>query len=90
MKYINDWGRVHIHDVGRPDLISKFFETSNMIDNSHHQAHQAELALEKHWLMLNPYFHLHKTLIGMNVGDCYKLSDHLLFVGSDRCQPGRT
>ncbi len=75
MKYTNDWGNGHIHDVDRPDLISKFFESSNIIDK-HNQAGQAELALKKHWLTKNPYFRLHTTLIGMNVVDCYKLADH--------------
>jgi hypothetical protein len=45
MKYTDDWGNVHINDVDRPNIISKFFETSNMIDK-HNQACQAELALE--------------------------------------------
>jgi hypothetical protein len=75
MKYTNDWGNVHICGVDRPDLISKFFEFSNIIDK-HNQAHQAELALKKQWLMQNPYFCLHTSLIGPNVVDCYKLADH--------------
>ncbi len=62
MKYTNDWSNVHIPDVDRPDIIYKFFEISNMIDK-HNQAHQAELALEKHWLTQNPFFQLHTTLI---------------------------
>jgi hypothetical protein len=75
MKYTDDWGNVHIRDVDRPDLISKFFEARNIIDK-HNQAQRAELALEKHWLTQNPYFCLHTTIIGMNVVDCYKLADH--------------
>jgi hypothetical protein len=58
MKYTDDWGNVHICDVNRPDLISKLFEASNIIDK-HNQARQAELALEKCWLTQNPYFRLH-------------------------------
>ncbi len=46
IKYTDDWGNVHILDVDRPDIISNFFETSNMIDK-HNQACQADLALEK-------------------------------------------
>ena len=75
MKYTDDWGNIHIRDVDRPDLISKFFEFSNIIDK-HNQARQAELALEKRWLTQNPYFRLHTTIIGLNVVDCYKLADH--------------
>lgn len=44
--------------------------------NKHNQAHQAELAFEKHWLMQNSYIPLHTTLIKMNVVDCYKTADH--------------
>jgi hypothetical protein len=32
MKYTDDWGNVHVHEVDRPDIISNFFEHSNMID----------------------------------------------------------
>jgi hypothetical protein len=76
MKYSNDWGNIHINDVDRPDIISKFFESSNMIDKHNNQTHQEELALKKHWLTQNPYFHLHTTLLGINVVDCYKLEEH--------------
>ncbi len=41
MKYTDDWGNIHIRDVCWPDIISKFFESSNMIDK-HNQAHQAD------------------------------------------------
>jgi hypothetical protein len=75
MKYTDDWGNVHIRDVNWPDIIPKLFESSNMIDK-HNQAHQAELALEKCGLTQNPCFHLHTTLLGINVVDCYKLAEH--------------
>jgi len=32
MKFTDDWGNIHICEVDRPDIISKFFESSNMID----------------------------------------------------------
>jgi hypothetical protein len=32
MKYIDDWGNVHVHYVDWPEIISTFFERSNMID----------------------------------------------------------
>ena len=48
---------------------------ANMIDR-HNQVRQFELALEKRWLTQNPYFRLHTTIIGINVVDCYKLSEH--------------
>jgi hypothetical protein len=46
-----------------------------MIDR-HNQVRQFELALEKRWLTQNPFFRLHCTIIGINVVDCYKLSEH--------------
>jgi len=75
MKYTDDWGTVHVCEVDRPDIISNFFEHSNMIDK-HNQLRQLDLALEKHWQTQNPFFRLHTTILGMNVVDCYKLADH--------------
>jgi hypothetical protein len=43
MKYTDDWGNIHIREVDRPDAISKFFESSNMIDK-HNHLRQSELA----------------------------------------------
>jgi hypothetical protein len=75
MKYTDDWGNVHVRYVYRPENISNFFERSNMVDK-HNQVRQFKLALEKRWLTQNPYFRLHITIIGINVVDCYKLSEH--------------
>jgi hypothetical protein len=75
MKYTDDWGNVHVRYVDRPEIISKFFERSNMIDK-HNQLRQFELALEKRWLTQNPFFRLHTTILGFNVVDCYKLAEH--------------
>ena len=47
MKYTDDWGNVHCQNDECPDILSKFFEASNMIDK-HNQLRQADLALEKH------------------------------------------
>jgi len=75
MKFTDDWGNVHVRDVERPDIISRFFENSNTIDK-HNQCHQSELALEKCWQTQNPFFRLFTTIIGINVVDCYLLADH--------------
>jgi hypothetical protein len=45
MKYTDDWGNVNIRYVDHPEIISKFFERSNMIDR-HNQVQQSELALD--------------------------------------------
>jgi len=75
MKFTDDWGNVHVRDVERPDIISRFFENSNTIDK-HNQCCQSELALEKRWQTQNPFFRLFTTIIGINVVDCYLLADH--------------
>ena len=75
MKFTDDWGNIHIRDVDRPDIISRFFQSSNTIDK-HNRCRQAELALEKRWQTQNPFFRLHTTIIGMNMVDCYFLADH--------------
>jgi hypothetical protein len=38
-RYANDWGNTHIHEVDQLDIISKFFESSNMVDK-HNQLQQ--------------------------------------------------
>jgi len=47
MKYTDDWGNLHIHEVEQPDIKSKFFESNNM-DDKHNQLGHADLALEMH------------------------------------------
>jgi hypothetical protein len=61
-----------------PDVISKFFETSNIID-MHNQLHQDLLQLEKKWLTKNPYFHL-----GVNVTDTFLLANHHGIINNTR------
>ena len=73
MKYTDSYGNICTRLVDRPDLISKFFATSNTID-THNQLRQFNLALEKKWLTKNPYFRLSTTLLGINVVDTYHLS----------------
>ena len=49
MKYTDSYGNICTRLVDRPDMISKFFATSNTID-THNQLCQFNLALEKKWL----------------------------------------
>jgi hypothetical protein len=74
MKYTDDHGNVCVHLVERPDIISKFFQDSNIIDKDN-QSRQFDLALEKTWLTQDPYFRLSSTLIGMIVVNTWKLAD---------------
>ncbi len=75
MKYTGDWGNIHICEVDQPDIISKFIESSNMVDK-HNQLWQANSALEKHWQTQNAVFQLHTTISAMNLFDCYKPADY--------------
>ncbi len=84
MKYPTEHDNVGVRFVSRPDVISKYFQQSNIIDK-HNQARQFELHLEKCWVTQDPYFRLHTTLLGMTVTDCWKLAHyHGLFTGR-RC-----
>jgi hypothetical protein len=66
MKSTDDHGIVCVPLVEHPDIISKFFQDSNIIEK-HNQSRQFDLALEKTWLTQDPYFRLSSTLIGMIV-----------------------
>jgi hypothetical protein len=74
MRYTDGFGNLCTRDVERPDVVSSFFQDSNVID-SHNQSRQHNLALEKKWLTKDAYFRLATTHIGINVVDSYKLAD---------------
>jgi hypothetical protein len=75
MKYTDTYGNVCVRGVERPDVISKFFQTSNIID-THNQLWQDLLRLETKWRTRSAYFCLATTLIGINVTDCFLLAGH--------------
>jgi hypothetical protein len=75
MKYTDGYGNICTHLVDCPDLIAKFFASSNVID-THNQLRQFLLALEKKWLTQNAYFHLASTYLGINVVDTYHLANN--------------
>ena len=75
MKYTDGYGNICTRLVDRPDLIAKFFASSNVID-THNQLRQFLLALEKKWLTQNAYFRLATTYLGINVVDTYHLANH--------------
>ena len=77
---MNDAGSTRVgspYEMECPDILSKFFKASNIIDKYNQGT---DLALEKHWLTQNPYFQLHTTIIGINVVDCYKLAEHHMII----------
>ena len=61
--------------VDRSDAISKLFRDSNVVDK-HNQSQQLDLALEKKWITINPYFRLTTTFIGIGVTDTWLLVNH--------------
>ena len=82
MKYTDDHGNVCVHLVDRPDVVSRFFADSNLVDK-HNQVQQDELGLEKCWVMLNPYFRLTTMIVGIHVVDCWKLAAYHKLIKQD-------
>jgi hypothetical protein len=70
-------GNVAQRSVPRPDIISKYFNDSNVID-SHNQSRQFELALEKRWVTQDCFFRVDTTVIGMVVTDSWRAYKHAL------------
>ena len=70
-KFPDKFGNVCTREVARPEIISNYFNRSNVVD-LHNQARQAELALEKKWVTQNAFFRLYTTLLGMIVIDTWK------------------
>ena len=75
MKFTDNFANIHVRDVDRPDVISRFFKDSNCVDK-HNQARQFELGLEKKWLTDNAHFRLTTTMHGIGVTDTWKLAAH--------------
>ena len=75
MKFTDAHENIHVRDVDRPDVVSRFFQESNCVDK-HNQVRQFELALEKKRIMDDAYFRLFTTLVGINVVDTWKLASH--------------
>jgi hypothetical protein len=83
-KFPTELDKVGVRFVSPPDVVSKYFQQSNIIDK-HNQENQFELHLVKCWVTHDPYFWLHTTLLGMTMTDCWKLAHyHSLFTGR-RC-----
>ena len=54
-----------------PRVIATFFKHSNVVD-VHNQGRHFDLASEKKWLTMNPYFRLYTTKVGMIVINVWK------------------
>ncbi len=82
MKLTDSYGNVKTRFVDRPQVISKFFQTSNVID-THNQLRQNLLQLEKNWLTKNAYFCLSTTLLGINGTDSFLLANYHKIINSN-------
>ena len=70
-RFPDKFGNVCTRHVLRPHVIALYFKYSNCVD-VHNQARQFDLALEKKWLTMNPYFRLYTTMLGMIVTNVWK------------------
>ena len=66
------FGNVCVRHVARPQIISTYFEYSNVVD-LHNMSRQNDLALEKKWITLDGLFRIYTTTIGMLVTDMWKI-----------------
>lgn len=62
-------GNILTRDADCSDMLSKCFCVSNVID-SHNQARQFCLALEKKWIAQDCWFRIDTTFIGITTTDC--------------------
>jgi len=74
-KWPDSYGNVQKRNVARPDVVSKYFEKSNVIDR-HNHLRQHELALEEVWLTKDPWFRMFTTFVGMTVTDAFLAAKH--------------
>lgn len=64
------FGNLKQQEILRPSVIGNYFSKSNVIDVGN-GLHHNELALERHWRTLNPWFRVICTVIGISVIDAY-------------------
>ena len=72
-RFPDKYGNVCVRHVARPSIVSHYFNYSNCVD-VHNQGRQFDLALEKKWVTMNPYFRLWVTILGMTVVDTWKVT----------------
>jgi hypothetical protein len=73
MKFADVNGNIFMRYVDRPEVVSKFYDASNIIDVLNH-LRQSSLAIEKKWVTHSGYFRIHTSLIGINVEGVLMLS----------------
>ena len=70
-KFPDKFGNPHERIVQRPDVLGKYFDASDVIDNHNHMR-QHRLALEQLWATKNPWFRIDTTFIGYTVIDPFR------------------
>lgn len=75
MKYTDSFGNICTRNVNRPQVVSNFFASSNVID-MHNQLRQDSLKLEKKWVTQSPWFRLATTYVGICVTDAFLLLNY--------------
>jgi hypothetical protein len=70
-KWTDEYGNVRARPVERPEVISRYFQYSDVVD-SHNHARQALLGLEKKWATQNCWFRLNCGFIGLTLTDSWK------------------
>eukprot|EP00873_Tetraselmis_striata_P007661 jgi/Tetstr1/427925/TSEL_018000.t1 len=73
----DDLNNITTRPIPRPDVISRYFARSPRVD-SHNQGRHHDQMLEKLWLTHYRWFHLHTTVAGIHVTECWKLAKHYL------------
>jgi hypothetical protein len=74
VSYVAKWKNKHrntlTRNIPRPEIISKYYTSSNVIDKGN-QSRQSHLRLEKHWVTEDGFFRLITTLFGICITDCW-------------------
>ena len=83
MKWSDDHGNIHVRNVQRPAVLSKFFKYINGVD-IHNHLRQSCLKLEKKWITMDCWFRLTTTLLGMSVVDTFRLCQFHGFIPRGR------
>ena len=78
-RYSDSFGNACTRAISRPQVISDFFNGSNVID-VHNHLRQFELGLEKLWLTQNCWFRVDTTIMGMTAIDLMLALQHGLSV----------
>ena len=75
IKFTDEFGNICVRFVDRPEILSEFFQDSNVIDSFNH-VRKFELAMEKKWPTHNGYFRLQTTMEGIGVTQTWYLARH--------------